>query len=80
VVNFNLGVFRNFTLNERFKLQFRGEALNATNTPHFGLPGTNASNMRLNPDGSIQSLGGFMAITSAASDPRQIRFGLRLSF
>jgi hypothetical protein len=55
VVNFNLGVFRNFTLNERFKLQFRGEALNSTNTPHFGLPGTNASNLRVNPDGSIQS-------------------------
>ena len=34
----------------------------------------------VNPDGSIRSLGGFMAITSAVPDQRQIRFGMRLSF
>jgi hypothetical protein len=80
VVNFNFGIFRIFSLTERVKLQFRGEGLNAFNIPHFQNPGTNASNMSLNPDGSIRSLGGFMAITSALPDQRQIRFGLRLSY
>jgi len=41
--NLDLSLFRNFKLTERFTLQARGEAFGATNTPHFGLPGTNAS-------------------------------------
>jgi hypothetical protein len=80
VVNFNFGLFRIFSVTERVKLQFRGEGLNFFNIPHFQNPGTNASNISLNPDGSIRSLGGFMAITSALPDQRQIRFGLRLNY
>ncbi len=80
VVNVNLSVFRSFPMGERYKLEFRAEAFNATNTPHFGNPGTNVSNMQLSPDGSIRSLGGFTTISSAAADERQYRFALRLSF
>ena len=80
VVNVDVGLFRNFSLTERFKLQCRAEPFNFTNTPHFQNPGTNASNLRLNASGGVQSLGGFMAITSAVADQRQLRFGLRLSF
>ena len=79
-VNVDVGLFRNFSMTERLKLQFRAESFNFTNTPHFQNPGTNASNLRLNASGGVQSLGGFMAITSAVADQRQIRFGLRLSF
>jgi hypothetical protein len=50
------------------------------NTPHFQNPSANASNLRLNSSGGVQSLGGFMTITSAAADQRQMRFALRLSF
>ena len=83
VVNLDLGVFRNFRLTERVALQFRGEAMNATNTPHFSNPGGNVSNMLLNTDGSIRSLGGYAQVrgTSAPSrliDERYFRFGLRL--
>jgi hypothetical protein len=36
--------------------------------------------MRLNGDGSISSLGNFMSVTSAVTDERNFRFGLRLQF
>jgi len=80
VVSVDFGLFRNFSLTERLQLQFRSEAFNAMNTPHFQNPAANASNLRLNSSGGVQSLGGFMAITSAAADQRQLRFALRLSF
>ncbi len=80
VINGNLAIYRTFPIKERFKLQFRAESFNFTNTPHFNNPSTNVSNMRLNADGSIASLGGFMSVTSAAADERNYRFALRLSF
>jgi hypothetical protein len=80
LANLDLGIFRAFRLSERFVLQFRGEAFNATNTPHFNNPGANVSSMVLNADGSVRTLGGYTEITSARADERQIRFALRLSF
>jgi hypothetical protein len=80
VVNLDLGVFREFSATERVKIQFRAEAFNATNTPHFNNPGTNVSNMRLAADGSVSELRGYSEITSAEQDERQFRLGLRLSF
>ncbi len=89
LINTDLGLFREFPVKERVKMQFRAEAFNFTNTPHFGNPSANASNLRLNNDGSIASLGGFMTITSTAGGggslnpeggPRQLRFALRVSF
>jgi hypothetical protein len=80
LVNLDLGLFRNFALSERFTLQFRAEAFNSTNTPHFNNPGTNVSNMQLNPDGSIRALGGYTEVTSALADERQFRFALRFFF
>jgi len=61
-------------------LQFRAEAFNFTNTPHFNNPGANVSNMTLAADGTIRSLGGFSEVTSARDDERQFRFALRLGF
>jgi hypothetical protein len=86
VANWDFGLFREFSLSERFKVQFRAEAFNFTNTPHFANPGTNVSNMTLNSDGSIRSLGGYTEVTSTISlaregiDERQFRFGLRFSW
>ena len=79
VVQLDTGLFREFNLSEKVKLQFRSEAFNLSNTPHFGNPGATVSSMILNADGSIRSLGGYTEITSA-SDQREIRFALRLSF
>ena len=84
--NLDLGLFRSFSLTERWKLEFRAEALNFTNSPHFGLPNGNVSNLQLNADGSIRSLGGFSTITSVVGvgregvDERVVRFGLRITF
>ena len=80
VVNVNASIYRNFRIFERLQAQFRAEVYNLSNTPHFNNPGANVSNLQLNSDGSIRSLGGFMAITGAAGDERQFRFGMRLSF
>jgi hypothetical protein len=86
VVNWDIGVFRQFTVTEHLNLQFRAEAFNFTNTPHFSNPGGNVSNMTLNSDGTVRSLGGFTEITGTSSlgrqgiDERQFRFGLRFSF
>lgn len=72
--NLDLGLFREFRITEGIKLQFRTEAFNATNTPHFGAPQSNVSNAN------------FMTITSTrvfgreGIDERVFRFGLRLGF
>ncbi len=83
--NLDLGLFRSFPITERIRLQIRGEALNLSNTPHFGNPGNNVSNLQLNGDGSIRNLNGFSQITSTNPlgrliDPRYFRFGLRFIF
>ena len=80
VFNVDLGLFRQFSVTERIKIQFRTEAFNATNTPHFNNPGTNVSNAVRSADGTITSLNGYTEITSAQTDERQFRFGLRVSF
>jgi hypothetical protein len=73
-VNLDAGLFRTFRIRETVSLQFRGEAFNTTNTPHFGTP---------NGDASASS---FMTITSTRGtgregiDQRMLRFGLRLGF
>jgi hypothetical protein len=79
VVNLDAGLFRQLYATERWAAQFRFEAFNVTNTPHFGNPGASVSSMILNNDGTIRSLGGYSEVVSA-SDERQFRFALRISF
>jgi hypothetical protein len=66
-------------------MQFRAEALNLTNTPHFSNPGASVSSLSLKPDGTVNSLGGFTTITgtsagSRLTDERFLRLGLRIAF
>ena len=65
--NLDLSLFRRFPI-KRVSLEARIEAFNVTNTPHFG-----------QPNGSVNS-SGFMTITSANGDQRQVRLGLRFNF
>ena len=59
--------FRRFPI-KKVVLEARIEAFNLTNTPHFQ-----------NPSGDVSS-SGFMTITGAQPDQRQVRLGLRFSF
>ena len=84
--NMDMSIFRTFRVTERWKVQFRAESMNVSNTPHFANPsGTSVSNMSLNPDGTIKNLGGFMQITSTNPlgrilDQRYFRLGARIIF
>ena len=65
--NLDSSVFRTFPIAERFRVQFRAEAFNTTNTPRFG-----------NPAATVTS-GGFGNITSAGNE-RQLRFAMKLAW
>ena len=67
---FNLdgGLMKNFSLTERFRLQFRWETFNLTNTPTLSDPNASLGN----PD--------FGKSRGTVSTPRQMQFALRLSF
>jgi carboxypeptidase family protein/TonB-dependent receptor-like protein len=67
-VDVDMALFRSFSIRDRAKLEFRAEASNLTNTPHFNNPNANISNAN------------FLAVTSANSDQRQLRFGLHMSW
>jgi len=84
--NLDFSIYRTFKFNERLSLQFRAEAFNLTNTPHFSNPGANVSNLQLNTDGTVRALGGFSTVTTTSGigrdgiDERIYRFGLRFAF
>ena len=87
MINLDVGLSRTFQIGERWRLQLRGDAFNATNTPHFSNPGASASNMVLNNDGTIKSLGGFSTISSTNGgigregiDQRMLQIGVHLQF
>ena len=85
--NLDMGVFKNFTITERFRLQFRAEFFNALNHPNFESP-------RDATDGSTSITSSLFGRTccAAAATPssanviatgesaRVIQFALKLSF
>jgi len=86
VINLDASLYRTFHLSPGTTVQFRIEAFNITNTPHFANPSANVSNLQLNPDGTVRNLGGFSSITGTANtgrdgiDERLFRVGLRFGF
>jgi hypothetical protein len=68
--NYDFSVFRNFDITERYKLEFRSEFYNLTNTPHFA-----------NPNGNVSSgTFGIISGTLSGYGSRQIQMALRLRF
>jgi hypothetical protein len=69
--NLDLSLFKNFAITEKFKGQFRVQAYNLTNTPHFANPNTDLS----------QGVSQFGHITSTIPFTyRQMELGLRVIF
>ncbi|MGH9326274.1 MAG: hypothetical protein ACRD2B_06245 [Terriglobia bacterium] len=76
--NIDASLARDFTIKERFKLEFRVEAYGLTNTPQFANPSANVSGASFS-NGTVTALNGYDTI-SAATGQRQVRFALKLSF
>jgi hypothetical protein len=78
----DVGLFRQVNLGGQRSLQFRVEAFNVTNTPHWSNPGSNRSSLRLNPDGTIRDLNGYTEIrsTTGTKSERVLRVGIRFGF
>jgi hypothetical protein len=66
----DLSIFRTFSISERVQLQFRAEALNATNHANFANPTSDINNSNF----------GFITGTTGPNQSRQWRFGARFSF
>jgi hypothetical protein len=81
LVDFDGSLFKNFTLAEEHKLQFRAEFFNLFNRPNFGAPvGNNGPNnaMLVNTDGTPNA--NFGQITYTRTPARQIQVALRYTF
>ena len=68
--HFDLSLFKDFKIQERYTLQARFEAYNITNTPNFSNPGATLGT----------STFGVISSTRGASTPRDLQFALRFSF
>jgi hypothetical protein len=81
-VNLDASVFRDFQVSERFKLEFRAEAFNVSNTPKFSNPGSTVSSATRNAQGQITALNNYTEITSTSAlhQDRQLRLALKLFF
>ena len=66
-VNFDLGINRNFSFKDRYRVQFRGETFNAFNHPTFGIP--------FNTIGEADS-----GRVTSASAARTLQVGLKMYF
>ena len=62
-------MFKAFRLHERFNLQFRAEAFNATNSPQFNAPST-----------SLTTTSAGVVTLTQVNDPRNIQLSLRVRF
>ncbi|MGH9581649.1 MAG: carboxypeptidase regulatory-like domain-containing protein, partial [Bryobacteraceae bacterium] len=67
--NLDFSVFKDFDFTERWKLEFRGEAFNLTNTPQFNTPDNNLQ------DANFGKITG-----TAAGSSRTLQFALRVMF
>jgi hypothetical protein len=85
-INLDGALFRTFRITERIATQFRAQVFNVANTPHFANPASNAGSLVLNPNSTINNLGGFTVISATTGngregvDQRVFQLALRVSF
>jgi len=85
VFNMDMSLLRTLAVTKTYNVQIKIEGFNIFNTAHFGNPGSNVSNLVLNPDGSVANLNGFGVINSTLNvgrefSERYVRLGVRMSF
>jgi hypothetical protein len=73
LADMDVSLFKNTALSERTSLQFRAEFFNVLNHPNLAAP-----NETVFSSGSINASAGL--ITTLATTPRQIQFGMKLIF
>jgi hypothetical protein len=74
LINVDVGLFRKFLITERIDVQFRAEAFNVSNTPHFANPAANISSANFGVISGVKNMG------REGLDHRLIRVGLRLGW
>jgi hypothetical protein len=73
LADLDMSLFKNTAITEKTSLQFRAEFFNVLNHPNLGTP-----NATVFSSGAINASAGL--ITTTATTPRQIQFGLKLIF
>jgi hypothetical protein len=80
----DVSAFKDFTIRERYKLSFRTEFYNVTNTANFANPNSTISSWTVSrsPAGIPTTAGNFGRITNTniAFTPRVVQFALKLAF
>jgi hypothetical protein len=79
----DLSFFKEFPINERFRLQFRGEIFNIFNHPNFNAPNFGGNGVvAISNSGNYNSstFGEIGSTRDAPYDPRQIQFALKLYY
>jgi hypothetical protein len=83
-VNFDFSLFKQFMFTEKYRLQFRAEAFNLTNTPTFTLPSSNSPSMtcigRAPGSACNDNNPEFGKLSGSSATGRQLQFGLKFLF
>ena len=83
-VNFDFSLFKEVTFREAYRVQFRTEAFNLTNTPTFFLPSSNSPSMtcigRTPGSACNDNNAEFGKLSGSSATGRQIQFGLKFIF
>lgn len=74
IANYDFSVSRDFNLSEKFRLQFRMDSFNFTNTPHLSTPRNEAGTS------TFMTIHGVNSLAREGIDERQFEFGLKLFF
>jgi hypothetical protein len=75
LANLDASLFRNFQINERWRVQFRAEGFNFTNTPYFGAPSGSITSSNFGQVTGVQG-----TAWREGLGQRMFRFGLKVQF
>jgi hypothetical protein len=76
--DWNMGLFKNFKVNNDVKVQFRVEFFNIFNQVNFDIPGTTPSDNRIAVNSA--NFGKITRTVPGVGDPRIVQFGLKFVF